>query len=123
MAPFIRVTWIDVDDEEKRNLENDLKKVLGLACNLKELENGVHIQKKGTIDLNMNGQFDSHLYDVRYTTVVGVYKDGARNFLARPVFSKNAVRPVFPTNFLRKKWLKICRDHKNMLKSVIFLLD
>ena len=59
MPAFIRVTWIDVDDEEKRNLENQYKKTLGLAINLKEFRNGAHIQEKGTIDLKMNGQFDS----------------------------------------------------------------
>ena len=64
MPAFIRVTWIDVDDEEKRNLENQYKKTLGLAINLKEFRNGAHIQEKGTIDLKMNGQFDSHLYEV-----------------------------------------------------------
>lgn len=78
MAPFIRVTWVDVDDEEQRNLDNDYKKSLGLACNLKELQGGAHVQKKGTIDLKLNGQFDSHLYDVRTrailnTTVFGYF--------------------------------------------------
>ena len=68
MPAFIRVTWIDVDDEEKRNLENQYKKTLGLAINLKEFRNGAHIQEKGTIDLKMNGQFDSHLYEVSKIT-------------------------------------------------------
>ena len=65
MPAFIRITWIDADDEERRNLENDFKKTLGLAVNLKEFRNGAHVQEKGTIDLKMNGQFDSHLYEVR----------------------------------------------------------
>ena len=69
MPPFIRVTWIDVDDEVERNLENDYKKTLGLACNLKELRNGAHVQEKGTIDLKMNGQFDSHLYEVKIASL------------------------------------------------------
>jgi len=70
MPAFIRVTWIDVDDEEKRNLENQYKKTLGLAINLKEFRNGAHIQEKGTIDLKMNGQFDSHLYEGRQAEMV-----------------------------------------------------
>jgi hypothetical protein len=64
MAPFIRVTWTDVDDDELRNIPQEDKKSYGLHCNLKELEAGVYVQKKDAIKLLINGQFDSHLYEV-----------------------------------------------------------
>merc|ERR1712131_139093 len=60
----------DVDRDKERDVTQEQKQTYELAVNLKESQNGALIQKKATITLQLNGQFDSHLYAGRHAQMV-----------------------------------------------------